>query len=175
MRPAGNTRDTNREIRIKRLERDIRIEKEIDKGPTEKISNWYIICWYWICWYDPITQHHKTVLSVNRKSNRDAEGVCTLKFSEPELNHPWFKIRKAKPWCWSARFSTSETNNYLENRTIVQINSCFMLRIDESLSSGNLTVVQGETVMLVCTVLNLGDKSVSEIKAMFCIQLPTFV
>ena len=38
-----------------------------------------------------------------------------------------------------------------------------MFRIDESLSSGNLTVVQGETVMLVCTVLNLGDKSVSEI------------
>ena len=36
-----------------------------------------------------------------------------------------------------------------------------MVRIEESLSSGNLTVVQGETVMLVCTVLNLGDKSVN--------------
>ena len=35
-----------------------------------------------------------------------------------------------------------------------------MSRIDENASSGNLTVVQGETVMLVCTVLNLGDKSV---------------
>ena len=34
-------------------------------------------------------------------------------------------------------------------------------RIDEQMSSGNITVVEGETVMLVCTVLQLGDKSVS--------------
>ena len=32
----------------------------------------------------------------------------------------------------------------------------------EGLSSLNMTVVEGETVMLVCTVLNLNDKSVRE-------------
>ena len=37
----------------------------------------------------------------------------------------------------------------------------FYFRIEETTSSGNLTVVAGETVMLVCTVLDLGDKSVS--------------
>ena len=41
------------------------------------------------------------------------------------------------------------------------------VRIEESLSSGNLTVVEGETVMLVCTVINLGDKSVSQKNALF--------
>ena len=34
------------------------------------------------------------------------------------------------------------------------------LRIVEGMSSLNMTVVEGETVMLVCTVTNLHDKSV---------------
>jgi hypothetical protein len=33
-------------------------------------------------------------------------------------------------------------------------------RIDESRSPGNVRVVQGDTAMLVCTVLYVGDKSV---------------
>jgi hypothetical protein len=36
-------------------------------------------------------------------------------------------------------------------------------RIDENRSSDNVTVVQGDTAMLVCTVLYVGDKSVGNI------------
>jgi hypothetical protein len=35
-----------------------------------------------------------------------------------------------------------------------------MTRIDDDLSPGNVTAVQGDTAMLVCTVVNIGDKSV---------------
>ena len=34
-------------------------------------------------------------------------------------------------------------------------------RIDESRSPANITVVRGDTAMLVCTVINIGDKSVN--------------
>ena len=34
-------------------------------------------------------------------------------------------------------------------------------RLDEDLTSANVTAISGETAMLVCTVLNIGDKSVS--------------
>ena len=33
-------------------------------------------------------------------------------------------------------------------------------RIDEDRSPGSVTVVRGDTAMLVCTVINIGDKSV---------------
>jgi hypothetical protein len=35
-------------------------------------------------------------------------------------------------------------------------------RIEEDLSSDNVTVVKGDTAMLVCTVINVGDKSVCD-------------
>ena len=34
-------------------------------------------------------------------------------------------------------------------------------RIDEARSPANITALKGETALLVCTVLNVGDKSVS--------------
>ena len=36
-------------------------------------------------------------------------------------------------------------------------------RIDAENSPGNVTVVAGDTAMLTCTVINIGDKSVSVI------------
>jgi hypothetical protein len=36
----------------------------------------------------------------------------------------------------------------------------FFYRIEESLSFENVTVVKGDTAMLVCTVTNVGDRSV---------------
>jgi hypothetical protein len=42
----------------------------------------------------------------------------------------------------------------------MQQNSLFWCRIEESLSFENVTVVKGDTAMLVCTVTNVGDKSV---------------
>ena len=38
-------------------------------------------------------------------------------------------------------------------------------RIDEELSPGNITALKGETALLVCTVLNVGDKSVGILTA----------
>ena len=34
-------------------------------------------------------------------------------------------------------------------------------RIDEELSPGNVTAIHGETALLACKVLNVGDKAVS--------------
>ena len=34
-------------------------------------------------------------------------------------------------------------------------------RIDADLSPSNVTVVEGDTAMITCTVFNIGDKSVS--------------
>jgi hypothetical protein len=52
-----------------------------------------------------------------------------------------------------------------------------MTRIDDDLSPGNVTAVQGDTAMLVCTVVNIGDKSVictKETKTFFLLLLLLF-
>ena len=39
-------------------------------------------------------------------------------------------------------------------------------RIDQELSPGNITALKGETALLVCTVLNVGDKSVRLVRGL---------
>ncbi len=51
-------------------------------------------------------------------------------------------------------------DNYDITRQLSLIRQAMMTRIDDDLSPGNVTVVQGDTAMLVCTVINIGDKSV---------------
>ena len=34
-------------------------------------------------------------------------------------------------------------------------------KIDDELSPGNVTAIHGETALLVCTILNVGEKAVS--------------
>ena len=50
--------------------------------------------------------------------------------------------------------------NYDISRQLSLIRLAMMTRIDDDLSPGNVTAVQGDTAMLVCTVVNIGDKSV---------------
>jgi hypothetical protein len=53
-------------------------------------------------------------------------------------------------------------DNYDITRQLSLIRQAMMTRIDDDLSPGNVTVVQGDTAMLVCTVINIGDKSVGK-------------
>ena len=69
-------------------------------------------------------------------------------------------VRKSDS-CSRGSQTVGQTYNPFSQSSLAPQN-LFYFRIEETTSSGNLTVVQGETVMLVCTVLDLGDKSVSK-------------
>jgi hypothetical protein len=62
-------------------------------------------------------------------------------------------------WCYHVMLSSGMITHpffiFPENFTY-----SFFYRIEESLSFENVTVVKGDTAMLVCTVTNVGDKSV---------------
>ena len=51
--------------------------------------------------------------------------------------------------------------HYDLSRQMSLLRAATTTRIDEELSPANVTAIRGETALLVCTILNIGDKSVS--------------
>ena len=50
--------------------------------------------------------------------------------------------------------------SYDLSRQMAQLRAATTTRIDAELSPANVTAITGETALLVCTVLNVGDKAV---------------
>ena len=50
--------------------------------------------------------------------------------------------------------------SYDLSRQMAQLRAATTTRIDPELSPANVTAITGETALLVCTVLNVGDKAV---------------
>lgn len=57
--------------------------------------------------------------------------------------------------------TTNGRRHYDLSRQMSLLRAATTTRIDEELSPANVTAIRGETALLVCTVLNIGDKSVS--------------
>ena len=56
--------------------------------------------------------------------------------------------------------TTNSRRHYDLSRQMSLLRAATTTRIDEELSPANVTAIRGETALLVCTVLNIGDKSV---------------
>ena len=61
--------------------------------------------------------------------------------------------------------SFSRAGSFDLSRQMSLLRAATTTRIDEELSPGNITALKGETALLVCTVLNVGDKSVGILTA----------
>ena len=55
---------------------------------------------------------------------------------------------------------TTSRRHYDLSRQMSLLRAATTTRIDEELSPGNITAIRGETALLVCTIVNIGDKSV---------------
>ena len=64
-------------------------------------------------------------------------------------------------------------SDYEISRQMSLLRAATVTRIDEELSPENVTAIHGETALLVCTVLNVGDKAVSFIFNNLGISLKT--
>ena len=53
--------------------------------------------------------------------------------------------------------------SYDLSRQMAQLRAATTTRIDAELSPANVTAITGETALLVCTVLNVGDKAVGDL------------
>jgi len=56
---------------------------------------------------------------------------------------------------------TTSRRHYDLSRQMSLLRAATTTRIDEELSPGNITAIRGETALLVCTIVNIGDKSLS--------------
>jgi len=61
----------------------------------------------------------------------------------------------------SEKTATSSRRHYDLSRQMSLLRAATTTRIDDELSPGNITAIRGETALLVCTVINIGDKSLS--------------
>jgi len=61
----------------------------------------------------------------------------------------------------SEKTTSSGRRHYDLSRQMSLLRAATTTRIDDELSPANVTAIRGETALLVCTVLNIGDKSVS--------------
>ena len=59
-----------------------------------------------------------------------------------------------------AGISLGRVGRFDLSRQMSLLRAATTTRIDETQSPGNITALKGETALLVCTVLNVGDKSV---------------
>ena len=58
---------------------------------------------------------------------------------------------------------TTSRRHYDLSRQMSLLRAATTTRIDEELSPGNITAIRGETALLVCTIVNIGDKSVGRL------------
>jgi len=61
----------------------------------------------------------------------------------------------------SEKKTANGRRHYDLSRQMSLLRAATTTRIDEELSPANVTAIRGETALLVCTILNIGDKSVS--------------
>ena len=59
------------------------------------------------------------------------------------------------------RVTIGRASDYEISRQMSLLRAATVTRIDDELSPENVTAIHGETALLVCTVLNVGDKAVS--------------
>ena len=80
---------------------------------------------------------------------------------EPFLYPCFFNVPDNAGLAGSEKTTSSGRRHYDLSRQMSLLRAATTTRIDDELSPANVTAIRGETALLVCTVLNIGDKSVN--------------